>query len=76
MNASETGKLTTIPSRKEEINAQLSAIAQKQKNLAQQIRDRHAEGRPRLAILDDQFDELEAKREQLAREPADSRGTG
>jgi hypothetical protein len=31
----------------------------------QQIQDRHAEGRPRLSILDDQFDELEATREKL-----------
>ncbi|MCC8934169.1 hypothetical protein [Rhizobium sp. 'Codium 1'] len=59
---------TAIPSRKEDIAAQLTAIARQQKNLAQQIQDRHAEGRPRLAILDDQLDELELKREQLARE--------
>lgn len=36
----------------------------------QQIQDRHAEGRPRLAILDDQLDDLKVKRKQLARELA------
>ncbi|PLK68678.1 Site-specific recombinase and resolvase superfamily protein [Rhizobium sp. TH135] len=70
MIAFETGKLTAIPSRKDEIAKELSAIARQQKNLAQQIQERLAEGRPRLAILDDQLDELEAKREQLARELA------
>ena len=54
----------------EEVAAQLSAIARQQKNLTEQPQDRHAEARPRLAILDDQLDELEAKREQLARELA------
>ncbi len=36
----------------------------------QQIQDRHAEGRPRLAILDDQLDELEVTREKLVKELA------
>lgn len=66
----ETGKLTAIPSRKEKVAAQLTAIARQQKNLAKHGQERLAEGRPRLAILDDQLDELEAKREQLARELA------
>ncbi|MFY8100303.1 MAG: recombinase family protein, partial [Allorhizobium sp.] len=70
MIAFETGKLTAIPSRKDDIAKELSAIARQQKNLAQQIQERLAEGRPRLPILDDQLDELEAKREQLARELA------
>jgi len=35
MIAVETGKLTAILSRKEEIDAQLNAIARQQKNLAQ-----------------------------------------
>ena len=54
----------------EEVAAQLTAIARQQKNLTEQPQDRHAEARPRLAILDDQLDELEVKREQLARELA------
>lgn len=36
----------------------------------QQIQDRHAEYRPRLAILDDQMDGLEVTREELALELA------
>ena len=50
--------------------AELATIKSKQTSLMQQIQDRHAEGRPRLAILDDQLDELEVTREKLVREVA------
>ncbi len=37
-----------------------------------QIHNRHAEGRPRLAILDDQLDELEVTREKRVLELANA----
>ncbi|KQY15118.1 hypothetical protein ASD31_06825 [Rhizobium sp. Root482] len=50
--------------------AELAAIKLTQTSLMQQIQERHSEGRPRLAILDDQLDELEATREKLVLELA------
>ncbi len=70
MIAHEVAKLKSAPSRKAQVEAELAKIKAAQTSLMQQIQDRHAEGRPRLAILDDQLDELEVKREQLARELA------
>jgi len=70
MIAHEVSKLKSVPSRKAQVEAELAKIKAAQTSLMQQIQDRHAEGRPRLAILDDQLDELEAKREPLARELA------
>jgi DNA invertase Pin-like site-specific DNA recombinase/flagellar biosynthesis chaperone FliJ len=70
MVAHEVSKLKTIPSRKDQVTSELASIKSKQASLMQQIQDRHAEGRPRLAILDDQLDDLEAAREKLAMELA------
>jgi chaperonin cofactor prefoldin len=64
------GNQQSAPSRKAQVEAELTKIKAAQTSLMQQIQDRHAEGRPRLAILDDRLDELEVKREQLARELA------
>lgn len=50
--------------------AELAAIKLTQTSLMQQIQERHSEGPPRLAILDDQLDELEAMREKLVLELA------
>ena len=72
MVAHEVSKLKTIPSRKDQMTSELASIKSKQASLMQQIQDRHAEGRPRLAILDDQLDELEATREKLVMELAKS----
>ncbi len=70
MVAHEVSKLKTIPSRKDQMTSELASIKSKQASLMQQIQDRHAEGRPRLAILDDQLDDLEAAREALLGELA------
>lgn len=70
MAAHEVSKLKTTPSRKDQVTSELATIKSKQASLMQQIQDRHAEGRPRLAILDDQLDDLEAAREKLAMELA------
>ena len=70
MVAHEVSKLKTIPSRKDQLTSELASIKSKQASLMQQIQDRHAEGRPRLAILDDQLDDLEAAREALLGELA------
>ncbi|CAN7388783.1 recombinase family protein [Pararhizobium sp. LjRoot255] len=72
MIAHEVGMLKRAPSRKDALNAELATIKTTQKSLMQQIQDRHAEGRPRLAILDDQLDELEVTREKLVLELADA----
>ena len=66
----ETNKLKSAPSRGEELTAELVVVKSKQASLMQQIQDRHAEGRPRLAILDDQLDELEVTLEKLVKELA------
>ncbi|WP_427832792.1 hypothetical protein [Agrobacterium pusense] len=70
MVAYEVSKLKSLPSRKDQLTAELAAIKSKQTSLMQQIQDRHADGRPRLAILDDQLDELEVTREKLVLELA------
>ncbi|UHS64308.1 recombinase family protein [Agrobacterium vaccinii] len=70
MIAHEVTKLKSFPSRKDQIATELAKIKSTQAGLMQQIQDRHAEGRPRLAILDDQLDGLEVTREQLALELA------
>ncbi|MFA1676998.1 hypothetical protein ACDY97_30830, partial [Rhizobium mongolense] len=70
MIAHEVGMLKRAPSRKDALNAELATIKATQKSLMQKIHDRHAEGRPRLAILDDQLDELEVTREKLVLELA------
>ncbi len=70
MVAHETTKLKSAPSRRDELAEKLTTIKSKQASLMQQIQDRHAEGRPRLAILDDQLDELEVTREKLVKELA------
>jgi len=72
MIAHEVGMLKRAPSRKDALNAELATIKTTQKSLMQQIHDRHAEGRPRLAILDDQLDELEVTREKLVLELANA----
>jgi flagellar biosynthesis chaperone FliJ len=64
----ETNKLKNAPTRQDELTAELASIGKKQKNLMQQAEDRLAEGRPRLAILDDQLDELEVMREKVTLE--------
>ncbi|RFZ86304.1 recombinase family protein [Shinella sp. WSJ-2] len=68
MVAHEVSKLESAPSRKNQLTAELATIKSQQASLMQQIRDRHAEGRPRLAILDDHLDELEVNRERLVME--------
>ncbi|MDH0116910.1 recombinase family protein, partial [Rhizobium pusense] len=70
MVAHETTKLKSAPSRRDELAEELATIKSKQASLMQQIQDRQAEGRPRLAILDDQLDELEVTREKLVKELA------
>jgi flagellar biosynthesis chaperone FliJ len=70
MVAHEVTKLKSVPSRKDQVTAELAKTESKQTSLMQQIQDRHAEGRPRLAILDDQLDELELTREKVASELA------
>ncbi len=70
MVAHEVSKLKSAPSRKNELTAELATIKSQQTSLMQQIQDRHAEGRPRLAILDDHLDELEVTREKLVMELA------
>ncbi|MCW0001348.1 recombinase family protein [Pararhizobium sp. YC-54] len=72
MVAHEVGMLKRTPSRKDALNAELATIKATQKSLMQQIHDRHTEGRPRLAILDDQLDELEVTREKLVQELANA----
>ncbi len=72
MVAHEVSKLKSLPSRKDQLTTELAAIKSKQSALMQQIQDRHADGRPRLAILDDQLDELEVTREALVLELAHS----
>jgi DNA invertase Pin-like site-specific DNA recombinase len=68
MVAYEVSKLKSLPSRKDQLTAELAGIKSKQASLMQLIQDRHADGRPRLAILDDQLDELEVTREKLVLE--------
>ena len=70
MVAHETTKLKSAPSRRDELAEELATIKSKQASIMQQIQDRHAEGRPRLAILDDLLDELEVTREKLVKELA------
>ena len=70
MVAHEVSKLESAPSRKNQLTAELATIKSQQASLMQQIQDRHAEGRPRLAILDDHLDELEVNREKLVTELA------
>ncbi|MCV9961966.1 zinc ribbon domain-containing protein [Pararhizobium sp. BT-229] len=72
MSAHEVGMLKRAPSRKDELNAELAAIKSNLKSIKRQIHDRHAEGRPRLAILDDQLNELEVAREKLVLELANT----
>lgn len=70
MVANEVSKLKTTPSRKDQVTSELATIKSKQASLMQQIQDRHTEGRPRLAILDDNLDDLEVAREKLVKELA------
>jgi hypothetical protein len=70
MIAHEVSRLKSTPFRKEQLVADLATIKSKQTSLMQQIQERHVEGRPRLAILDDQLDELEAARDKLVKELA------
>ncbi|MDX0203826.1 recombinase family protein [Sinorhizobium meliloti] len=72
MIAHEVTKLKSAPARKDQLASELEKIKSTQKSLVAQIHERHAEGRPRLAILDDQLDELEATREKLVTELADA----
>jgi hypothetical protein len=60
----------SVPSRKDQIATEPAKIKSTQAGLMQQIQDWYAEGRPRLAILDDQLDKLKVTREQLALELA------
>ncbi|QIO48161.1 hypothetical protein HA464_29520 (plasmid) [Rhizobium leguminosarum bv. trifolii] len=43
----------------------MKAAEQEQRQIIQQISDRNAEGRPRLAALDDMLDQLEERRAGL-----------
>ncbi|MBY5625909.1 recombinase family protein [Rhizobium leguminosarum] len=70
MVAHEVSKLKSAPSIKDQLTGELAAVTSKQTNLMLQIQDRHAEGRPRLVILDDRLDELEVTREKLVKELA------
>ncbi|QTK80482.1 Recombinase [Agrobacterium tumefaciens] len=70
MVAHETSRLKSTPSRREELAVELATVKSKQAGLMQQIQNQQAEGRPRLAILDDQLDELEVTREKLVCELA------
>lgn len=58
----EVGKLKNTPFRKEQLVGELSTVKSEQTSLIQQIQQRHAEGRPRLVILDDQLDGLAVTR--------------
>lgn len=49
-------------------------MEQEQKNIIQQISDRAAEGRPRLAALDDILDRLKEKRTDLSAQLAEPAG--
>ncbi|PYE85255.1 hypothetical protein [Phyllobacterium leguminum] len=64
----QVAKLKSKPSESRQLQAELDKVEQEQKNIIQQISDRAAEGRPRLAALDDMLDRLEEKRADLSRQ--------
>lgn len=70
MIAQEVTNLKSVPSHKGQMATELAKSKSAQAGLMQQIQDRHAQGRPRLANLDDQLGGLEVTREQLALELA------
>ncbi|MGY5811704.1 recombinase family protein [Rhizobium sp. LEGMi198b] len=53
------------PDEHQQISRELKAAEQEQRQIIQQISDRAAEGRPRLAALDDMLDKLEERRAGL-----------
>lgn len=53
------------PDERQRISGELKAAEQEQRQIIQQISDRAAEGRPRLAALDDMLDTLEERRAGL-----------
>jgi uncharacterized protein YicC (UPF0701 family) len=70
MIAHEVTKLKSVASRKDQIATERAEIKSTEAGLMQQIKERQAEGLPLLAILDDQLNQLEVTREQLALELA------
>ncbi|GGB13925.1 resolvase [Brucella endophytica] len=62
----QTAKLKSQPALGQHLKTELSKVEQEQKNIIQQISDRAAESRPRLAALDDMLDRLEEKRADLS----------
>ncbi|MGO4565907.1 recombinase family protein [Rhizobium sp. 2YAF20] len=73
MISHEVALLRNAPSRRAELEGELKKVEQRQRSIIQQISDRDVEGRPRLAALDDQLDELEESRTNLAAELGDAR---
>jgi site-specific DNA recombinase len=63
----ETSKLRRPEAEREQMKRDLKEMERKQKNIIQQISDRDAEDRPRLAAYDDTLDELETQRLPLQR---------
>ncbi|MEQ1407381.1 hypothetical protein ABK249_20860 [Neorhizobium sp. Rsf11] len=53
------------PDERQRISEELKAVEQEQRQIIRQISDRAAEGRPRLAALDDMLDGLEEPRAGL-----------
>ncbi len=66
--AHEVNELNSVPSRKDQVEAELPKIKSTRTSLMQRIQDWHRRGAPSLAILD----ELEATREKLPLEFARS----
>ncbi len=53
---------------RQRISVELKAVEQEQRQIIRQISHRHAEGRPRLAAVDDMLDKLEERRTDLEAE--------
>jgi DNA invertase Pin-like site-specific DNA recombinase len=68
--AIETAKFKRPEAEREQMRQNLKALKRQQENIVQQISDRAAEGRPRLAALDDTLDRLEVERQSLEAEIA------
>lgn len=60
-----TEVLRNEPDKRQQISRELKAAEQEQCYVIQQTSDRAAEGRPRLAALDDMLDTLEERRASL-----------
>ncbi|MFB7146465.1 hypothetical protein ACWGMK_15275 [Agrobacterium deltaense] len=65
--AGQAAPIKNEPDEREQISRELKAAEQEQRQIIQQISDRAAEGRHRLAALDDTLDTLEERRAGLRR---------